>query len=882
MTQRCRPHSIVGLLLAVMYFMAPAAEAIDAASLVPADQIAELKASLAKTEQSKSSARVKLAHRRVVREAEALLAKYTTAPNRFEVLGVLFRSQQALVALENTSSNRAAFLKTCQLLQAAPDEYAAIRLDADLLLSQSELARRGVDANERAKALRPLVDRYRDTAVEAKVIRIAMLMALEFGDAGVVNQLRDVIAHRFAGNLDMIIFQREKLAGQVFGAPFIGTFERSDGKRVSFPMDYLGTTTKVFFWSKENGGVEHLKELAVVWKTKKDEAAGRLRFVSINLDNLPDAGEKTLRDLGLDWPALRLPEGRDSMIYKAYARRDPTLITLSPIGYAALFLAGGNSHTNGYERWLNSSLARVWTKPRYTSQLQSLFAGEFLIKDPQGAFDTSCPPECKALSPSKADQSLNLTRTAKSVPEDKLRAIQGCFLDPPFRYRSTYQESLDQYEKADALCRAAIAAHGDAPALWIVRNRRIVALMGLWKTTSNLDYFQRAVSEAKTMLESPHPQGTDVVARLCLARQAMRGVDTDPKAIIRDFVEAAGGQQPTAPALAAAAMLALDVGERRLHEQYRRALLDQHAEDPMMWTAVSFMLDRYHRYWMYHPPFVAGWTYGRRQGYFLAWGQPEDAQRTFRAELKTLDGQTLRIPEDTAGKWAVIAFSTGDAGHAFLRRYGSFSSDRPMKDVRLFAAMLNDNVAAARQALADAKPPRSPDTFPTLHVPDGMRNPLVQKLGILAEDERVNLVILRPDGTIANALSGLTMQYQKGSVIQSVLEWHDEKAVDDALARGDLEQAKQLAFTFAPVQAPMPPDQKQPRKKEIPVPHLRSRAKVYMAMQDWQAAFTDIEDVYLRVNSKAGWLSMRTEELDRTEELKGEIRGALGESRRSR
>ena len=32
------------------------------------------------------------------------------------------------------------------------------------------------------------------------------------------------------------------LAGQVFGAPFIGSFEQHDGGTVRFPMDFMGTT----------------------------------------------------------------------------------------------------------------------------------------------------------------------------------------------------------------------------------------------------------------------------------------------------------------------------------------------------------------------------------------------------------------------------------------------------------------------------------------------------------------------------------------------------------------------------------------------------------------------------------------------------------------
>ena len=67
------------------------------------------------------------------------------------------------------------------------------------LLTQAESARKGADSHARADALRPLVERYRDTDVEPKVIRIAMIMALELGNTKLVNDLRKVVAERFPG-----------------------------------------------------------------------------------------------------------------------------------------------------------------------------------------------------------------------------------------------------------------------------------------------------------------------------------------------------------------------------------------------------------------------------------------------------------------------------------------------------------------------------------------------------------------------------------------------------------------------------------------------------------------------------------------------------------
>ena len=843
---------------------------------IPAAEITGLDAKLEKAEESASAARKKLAIRRVIREAEELIKKYPTAPNRYDAQGVLFRSQQALVRLDNSTKNRKAFLETSKKLAAAPNEYAALRLDADLLLTQAESARKGADSHARADALRPLVERYRDTDVEPKVIRIAMIMALELGNTKLVNDLRKVVAERFPGNMDLINFQREKLAGQVFGAPFIGTFERSDGTMARFPMDFLGITTAIYCWSKEGDGLEDLKALAADWKKAKVEhnAAGRFQFVSMNMDDLPDAGEGTLREHGLDWQALKIPKGQENPIYQTYVKRDtPTIVIVSPNGYVALYQSGGRSNRT-YERRLQSMLASPWAQSHNTSLLQSIYSGEFLVMQPNGDFNPAAPPELKAIKQGPI---------SGSIPADELRAIQSCFIQPPLRYSTPQNQVVENYEKANSLCLAAIAAHPKASDLWIVRNRRITALMGLWKTLGDQKAFTSAVAEAKAAIESGYPKGADVVAQLCLARQALRAPDANPKEVIENFVKSAGGTESSGPALLAASLLALDTGGRLLHDQYRQTFLSKYATDPTMWTATTFLLDRYLRYWLYHPPYMAGWTYGRRQGYFLAIGKPEEARRTFQTELKTLNGETVKIPESSEGKWTVISFVPTAAGNGYLRRYASFVSARPFQDTNLIVAVLDDDVETAGKLLKEKaaeleKRRQQPDSFPTLLVPGGLQNPIVRKLGMITDEEKPknNILMLRPDGSIAVALSGLVMGAQKGSVIQNVIEFHDEEMIDKALAKGDLDEAKRLAFAHAPVEQVRPEDAPRNWKpKKLTVPHLRSRAKVYLAMGELKAAQADIQEVYLKVNTAAGYISMRTEELEETEALKATILAAL-------
>lgn len=52
-----------------------------------------------------------------------------------------------------------------------------------------------------------------------------------------------------------------------------------------------------------------------------------------------------------------------------------------------------------------------------------------------------------------------------------------------------------------------------------------------------------------------------------------------------------------------------------------------------------------------------------------------------------------------------------------------------------------------------------------------------------------------------------------------------------------------------------------------------------MALGDMEAAKADVQEVYLEVNRKAGWLSMRTQDLDETEKLKAKVIGASGASK---
>lgn len=886
-----RSH-LIGLLCFAMFgLLASKVGAQDAATAVSKDTIAELDKELNEARATSSETRQRIAVRRVIRDAEDLVAAHANDPSRFLALEFLFRAYQRLIAIDKDAENREALLETCRQLVKAPDDLAELRLEADLLLTQAELAKQGATNEARAKALRPLVERYVNTPVAAKVLRMAMTMALELGDNRLTTDLQEMIEQRFGADLEMIAFQRDKLGGQVLGAPFTGVFKRSDGKMVRLPMDALGRSTMLLFWSKENGGENLLKGIAAAALQSKDTLAGRLELISINLDGLPDAGESFIRGLGVNWQVLHLPGGKQNPIYHAFVREDPRILTMSPTGYTALIMSGtGRANktqsdgTPDYGRMLGSSLARSWTEPRYVMQLSSLFAGDFMVFDPEGKLDPTRPPELKAFA--KGEKSQPLARVATSVPEETLHEIQSSFVAPPLRYRLSLADARANYVKAAALCRKAIKDHSKAPDLWIVRNRLIIALMGLWKTDADLGKLEEAVAEAKTALAAGYSPGCDVVARFCIAREALRDPAANPQTIISQLVAENGGDKASGAALSVAALLALDTADRKSFEDYRKAILKNHTEYPMMWTFTSFLLDRHHSYWLFQVPFTAGWTFSRREGYFQTKGDPEEAHRILRAELGTEEGKSLRVPEDLDSQWTVFVFaksapwnSKRDDGlspspKSSLKSFNEFAAARPSGDVKVVLALLGGDVASTRAGLDDPKNSKNKVECPILTVPGGMDSPLIHRLGILSEDSQTNSVLVNKDGRIALVLSGLLNEGRgEGVAIRNVIIREDEKAISAALERGEVQAAKDKILALAP---PYDPNAVDAKGRKLPKPtcslaHLRARARVYMALKDWDKALADAEEVVSRQLGTDGGMSLRTDELDESEKLRDTI-----------
>jgi len=809
--------------------------------MISENDIAALEKTLLDQKKASSSTRMRRACKSTIRKGAALIDASPAAPNRFRVLAIVLQSQKRLIALENTDRNRKALFDTCDNLAKAPDKHAELRLEADLILSEKALAARNADVKERAKALTDLIKRYRDTPAEAKSLMMASLIAPKLDAFDLEKQIYRTMDERFAGDLDVIAWRRSHRDFGHFRVLFRGTFTRVDGTSLSFPIDGMGHTNLMYFWSKDTQDIE--QRLAEV-KDLQTRFPEQLEVFSFNLDELPDAGEKILRKLGLDWTVMRLPGGRKSLTYRVYVGRGSRGVRVNAHGHA--LLPSNVIRTQVQETLMEQNLDDM----RYLSQLQSLLVGDFLVS---GSETRSKP-----------------AGAAGSVPAETLDAIGACFIAEPLRYRMTRAAALANYNEAEKLCRDAITRNPKASNLWLVRNRRVIALLGMWNLDTEPKYLEAAVKEARTVLTATLPGKAKVVPRFCLAKEAIRQGDIAPRSVLSDLIEATGGSDAPASAHAAAAILAMDANSQELHTKYRKMLLEAYDGNPALRPVVTFLRDQNHTFRLfkanyYMPPSKARRNVRaalRRNAAALDAGA--DTSVPLKAELKTLSGGKLSLPQATDGKLTILMFvePPADPGADFpiaingavtedsrgrkrevpgvMQKAFELADQHIHKKIKVVAIFLCDDADRVNALMKKTKWPCQ-----VAMLPGGLANPLVRRLGILWADRAPNIVFLRGDGTIAWKVSGivhpqvrsegvgeLVTVFNRGMLANTYV--HEMEASIRALKKGDFSEAVQL------FSGPFPQPEK-PSPNEWTAPRLYGRALARMGLKKWEVALTDID-----------------------------------------
>jgi len=791
--------SVVALVLAAVPLRAESGE--PAGEDIPHHLISKLRAELSDIEEVDSTSQRRRALKKVTRSASRLLEKHPNAANRFTLLGLIFECRKTLVVLRNDRRNQEELVDVCRKLSEAPDEFASMRLEPEMLLLQWDLEDRNASDYDRAMALAELADRYRDTPAEIDSLKLAIDIAFDLGNAGLVRAFRSTLTYKYGHLTGVLEYLRERFRFYEKSVLFRGRFERLDGETVVFPNDRLGHAYVVCFWSKDAPG---LRDKLLEIREFQRRFPGTIDEVfSFNLDQLPDGGKEHLDKLGLKWRVMLLPDGRDDPLYQAFRAKGLVWRRLvNTQGFAQRRPIDGGDR----DRSRIKDFAQYWLinseTPRYLALQQSLRIGEFLI-------------------PGSGDG---------SMPVDILGPIQACFVAPPMRYRLSKEEALRNYARADRLCGDTIAANAGSKGLWVAYNYRMIALLGMWNLSGEPRYLRRAVKQASELLGMDTPEGAEVVARFCLARQALREKDADAAGIISGFVASSGKRRPSALTAAAAAILSLDAVSPSQLDMYRRLLLEERVDTPAVWPLVSLL--------------ATPKAYGRlfRANYYgddvklKGWGEKSfvGLPRWLNMSLKTLDGGAVGIPTGNTDKVSVVVFvelPVDDRSAAIqkdlIAAVARHTSDHIHDNINTIVAFLSDEAEKIRSLVAENR-----WSCQVALVPNGITSPDVLRLGIFQADRRPNTFVVAGDGSIMWSITGLNHNsVDTNGVARRVrdeVRRHDAIVADHALRKGDFQKALMLCKGSFPTdpKRPRPPSQRQ----------LFGMARAYKGLKNWKSA----------------------------------------------
>ncbi len=453
--------------MGIWLFASGICEAAQQALPIPEAAIHELQQRLVATEDIESTTERRRALKRVARGALSVLDEQAKAPNRFLVLNLLFRTQKELMVLRNDERTRSELLDTCRKLVGAPFDYAAERLEPEVLLMQLELDANGATEHEQAVAVAELADRYRGTPGEIDSLIVAVELAFNLGEAGLLRAVRGALASKFRESTKAIGFLKDRFNSKSSSLMFRGSFKREDGETIVFPIDRAGHVYLSFFWSRDT---RHLKERITEVKELQAKYPGKFEVFSFNLDELPDAGKSTLTQMGLDWAPMHLPGGSNNELFRSCTSDPQFLIRITNChGYIVLIPIDPKPNRFGRRFGVEEYLNITRDKDPYLSVMQSLRIGDFLVG--VGSEET----EYRSASAEMLQRD-KISKDGETVLSEKLQAIQDCFVPAPMRYRLTREEAMANYTRAVKLGAAMFKRQEvRGGQLSFVHNRRIIA-----------------------------------------------------------------------------------------------------------------------------------------------------------------------------------------------------------------------------------------------------------------------------------------------------------------------------------------------------------------------------------------------------------------------
>ena len=744
-----------------------------ASTIIPANKLLGVDQAYYKVRTLSTNTLKRRGYKKVIRKAKAVIKKYPSSDDRFKLINIIFKCQQGLLLINNTKDNREDVFATARELAKAPPAYSKIKLQADLLLLQLELASAKMTAEVKVKAIRELAQGYLESPAEADCLMYLITLSKDLENAELFNEFQVILTTRFANNPKVGGFLREKLGVHKRDNRFRGDFKTINGKSISFPIDPIGSNYIVFFWSQKTPA---LKERLAEIQDYQSKSKHSFEVYSFNLDQLEDAGQSILEEKGMGWAtSMLLPGGTRHAAFQSYANRKSLygFMSVNAIGYSL-----GTSYNSHANRDPIVNVFAMLNDKHYFALMQSISAGEFLI----------------------SEAGLQADKTKTAIPEGKLKELLSYFPSTQRRYRTSTPKIIKNYQKAVELSSELLKAHGNAADLWKVRNCRIIALMAIWKADFSGKYLEMAVEEAKLALANNKISTEQaVIPRFCLTKMALRGQKADAVALLKTFIKDCGGDQASATALAAATVLTVDGGQltRDLYLTNRKTIFTRYPNEPKIMSVTAFLLTELSCKYLFQAN-EKEYYFGSTSIYYRGISQKHRGimgmKRNVKADFTALSGKQINIPDKQEFNYNICVFldlpKEGNAPPVFsengtavasgvnyvvknrpaappkgkkwgpltneaqqlevLTGLAKMSKEAHLNNVKLVLFFLSEDKVAIKALMKKYK-----IDCEVVILKDGLENPVLTKFAVFSQEKAINTVLISPDGKLLTNYSKL-------------------------------------------------------------------------------------------------------------------------------
>lgn len=812
-----------------------------------------------------SSVRIKRAMKDLARKTEKQFKKYHDLESRWKILYMEFQARKKLFSMTQRDNDRNNLQETISKLIKAPDTFISLRFEADLERLNLEFDNPNTNSEMMITRLDELRLKYEDTDAEVRSLTVIYEAANNLNAIELKSVVEHAIRSKFAGDSKMIEFRRNLNARM--DIVFSGRFIKHEGEEIVFPQDLLGHQYLTVFWSIDQ---PHLKEFFEKIQLFQDKYDGYLKVISFNVDHLPDAGKSVLDQHQLNWPAMHLPNGRESLTYRAYATEDGIANYVNAYGHTIVkpghptldAQKGFRGETVSQSYFLDD--ARV-SHQRYLSHMRFLFSGEFLVFGSLETEHSSLPPDIfEAVVVDHNHSEGNSLRTPSTVHsvnhatlhlgdlQSGLDELQSSFTPIPHRLRESDQASIDRYKRINHLSLELIRKHPKHPLLWTIRNRRMIALMALRYLTFKPSFLDEAVSEAEHVLKLNLPQGSRAVAEFCKATKKIRHEGYRSTDVISDMIGSSGNISASLPNLASASILALKLNERSIYVDLREQFLNHpQSGHSRFWDISSFYRDKYHQFHVCSPNYLKRERFPR--GTVINHREEVLNEPFPRISLNDLGGNTITFPIKDHDKLTLLAFLDLPSGNSSnypisYDKNGKPTTNDPIRytvnttqtiedehihdGIDRYLVFLSDDKEKVRSLMN-----QNNWRGKALITPKKFQNSIVRQLGIFSADHSPNIFLLRRDGSMAWRISGYRFKVDFVYGILLGLKVHTERCeinfAYDCLKKGAFSLS---ARVFSGPFKPFYPDRYGWRG-----PRYHGLALAEMAQGNWEQALEAID-----------------------------------------